>query len=523
MAVAAAALVLAGCTGPAPGAQPAPGATPPTPAPGTAGAPAPPVPRAGTPGWEITRSGPGRTEGFADRVSVLPGEPVTLYVSSTAPRFTVTAYRMGYYLASRALRVWSSAPVPAAAQPPAQVVGPTATVVAPWQPSLRVATSGWTPGMYLLRLDGADGSASYVPLTVRTPSNAGRVVLLNAVTTWQAYNRWGGRSLYAGPAGYADRSRAVSFDRPYATGAGAADFLGLELPLLVLAERSGVPLGYATDTDLDARPDLLAGARGLVTLGHDEYWSAAMRANATAARDAGTNLAFLGANSVYRHIRLGPTALGPDRWETDYKSFAEDPLSRTDPPQATADWRSPPYPRPESVLVGVFYQCNPVSADLVVADPQNWLLAGIVRPGQRLPGAVGTEYDKVDLAVPTPRPIEVLFRSPVTCRGKRDVAEGAYYTTPSGAGVFATGTINWICALDGVCAGRPIPAEAGRVVGAITTRLLQAFAEGPVGRAHPAVDNLTALGDPTPRPHPGARSPRPGGGAPGTATASPGR
>lgn len=74
------------------------------------------------------------------------------------------------------------------------------TVVAPWAPSLTVDTAGWAPGDYLFRLD-APTAQRYVPLTVRSPSNAGRVVIVNAVPTWQAYNRWGGHSLYKGPDG----------------------------------------------------------------------------------------------------------------------------------------------------------------------------------------------------------------------------------------------------------------------------------------------------------------------------------
>ncbi|MEV6676886.1 hypothetical protein AB0N09_08450 [Streptomyces erythrochromogenes] len=51
--------------------------------------------RPGNADWAVTKAGPARAvEGFADRVSVLPGEPFGLYVSTTAPRFTVSAYRM---------------------------------------------------------------------------------------------------------------------------------------------------------------------------------------------------------------------------------------------------------------------------------------------------------------------------------------------------------------------------------------------------------------------------------------------
>lgn len=444
--------------------------------------------------WQITDPGPAHAiEGYADHVSARPGEPVRLFVSTDAPHFTATAFRIGDYPPTGGARVWSSAPQSGRRQVTAVVQEPRHTVVAPWQPSLTVDTAGWPPGDYVIRLDASTGPQQFVPLTVATPDNTGRIVIVNAVTTWQAYNRWGGYSLYTSPDGKpADRGRAVSFDRPYQadTMRGAGDFLFFEQPLVRFAERSGLPLGYATDVDLSADPHLLDGARAVVTLGHDEYWSQEMRDNATAARDRGVNLAFLGGNEIYRHIRFEPSDLGPNRVEVDYKSFDEDPIHTTDPAAATAQWRSPPVPRPESVLLGNFYQCNPVHADMVTADPDNWLLSGIVTAGQVLPGLIGNEYERVDLRVPTPRPIEVLFHSPVTCQGRPDVADATYYTTASGAGVFSAGTQYWICGLEPGCQGH----DSSAVIGAITTRLLTTFAQGPAGRAHPARDNLAQLG-----------------------------
>jgi hypothetical protein len=473
-------------TGPEPVATP-----PPAPAPSSG-------PPAGTPGWQLTHPGPEHAiEGFADHVSVAPGEPVRLFVSTTAAHFTVTAFRIGAYQGSDALSVWTSPPQAGAVQPPPVVQEPTHTVEAPWTPSLSVDTTGWAPGDYLLRLDADSGAQQYVPLTVRTPDNTGRLVVVNAVTTWQAYNQWGGYSLYKGPDGRREtRSRAVSFDRPYQQAmSGAGQFLQFELAAVRVAEHAGIPLGYATDVDLHRDPHLLDGARAMLTLGHDEYWSTAMRQAATSARDRGVNLAFLGGNEVYRHIRFDATPLGPDRLEINYKSFDEDPASRTDPMEATPDWRQPPYPRPESVLTGNYYSCFPGRADLVATDAGNWLLQGIVGDGEKLTGVVGIEYAKVNLTVPTPRPMEVLFHSPVLCgtTKQHEFSDAVYYTAPSGAGVFSSGTQGWVCGLDPACPdsrGNPRVAQA---LSAITTRLLQQFATGPAGTAHPAVDNLARL------------------------------
>jgi hypothetical protein len=456
-------------------------------------------PPAGTPGWPLAYPGPEHAiEGFADKVSVAPGDPVRLFVSTTAAHYTVTAFRIGAYAGSDALSVWTSAPQPGSQQPAPVVEQPTHTVQAPWTPSLTVDTTGWAPGDYLLRLDADSRAQQYVPLTVRTVSNTGRLVMINAVTTWQAYNQWGGYSLYKGPDGRREtRSRAVSFDRPYQQAmSGAGQFLQFELPAVRVAEHAGIPLGYATDVDLHADPHLLDGARAVLTLGHDEYWSTAMRQAATAARDHGVNLAFLGGNEVYRHIRLAPTPLGDYRLEINYKSFGEDPASRTDPMEATPDWRQPPYPRPESVLTGTYYSCFPGRADLVAADPGNWLLQGIVGPGEKLSGVVGIEYAKVNPSVPVPRPMEVLFHSPVVCGTTRqhEFSDAVYYTTGSGAGVFSSGTQGWVCGLDPSCPDNHGDRRVPQALSAVTTRLLQQFAAGPAGVAHPAVDNLVPLG-----------------------------
>src|SRR5258707_300683 len=88
--------------------------------------------------------------------------------------------------------------------------------------------SGCTSGASLFRLDSDRGLLRrFVPLTLRATTARGAVVLVDADTTWQAYNAWGGYSLYHGPdGGRADRARAVSFDRPYDYGLGAGDFIG---------------------------------------------------------------------------------------------------------------------------------------------------------------------------------------------------------------------------------------------------------------------------------------------------------
>lgn len=449
--------------------------------------------------WRIPSARNGGIEGFADHVSVSPGQSVRLFVSTAAATFVVHAYRMGWYRGMQGRLVWTSPSTTGHRQAaPAMVAPATRTMAARWSPSLTVSTSGWLPGDYLLRLDAAGHHQSFVPLTVRAPSAAGRVVLLNAVTTWQAYNLWGCCNLYQGGDGsFAARSRVVSFDRPYAAGYGAGEFIDRELPVVAEAERLGLPLDFVTDVDLQADPHLLDGARAVISMGHDEYWSPAMRAVLTAARDAGANLASFGANAVFRRIRYAATALGANRLEINYKIAAEDPLNGHDDAAVTANWPDPPKADPESSLLGDQYGCFPgrTRVDGVIADPGNWMFAGIhVTKGERLPGLVGPETDAVQLGYPTPRPIEVVLHSPTHCPGGSPThADASYYVARSGAGVFDAGTIDWVCAVGGSCHGR-ISGPTHDVTRQVTDNLLRAFARGPAGREHPVHENLAALG-----------------------------
>jgi hypothetical protein len=447
----------------------------------------------GTGAWRLTSQGtPHAIEGYADHVSVLPGQSFRLYVSTTAGTFGVQAYRMGWYGGAQSRLIWSSGSVPGQVQAPAGFTAGVNIVTAPWHPSLTIRTTGWPEGAYLLKLITPSGQR-YVPITVRSASTVGKVVILEGVTTWQAYNLWGGYDLYSGPQGFADRSRQVSFDRPFADN-GAQWFLSFDQPPIALAERSGVQLAYETDVDLDQNPSILNGSRAVITLGHDEYYSAAMRTALLNVRGAGTNIAFLGANAMFRHIRFAPSALGADRIEICYKVATEDPLYGKDNSQTTQDWREPPDPRPESVITGVFYECNPVSVPYVVYDPGNWIFAGTgVRQGTSFPGMVGPEYDRVNPAAPVPRPMEVLSHSPLACDGTASYSDSAYYTTTSGAGVFSSGTMRWVCAMRGPVCGHGVSSAAQAFVDQATLNLLRAFAAGPAGQTHPAQDNLAAV------------------------------
>ena len=447
--------------------------------------------RPGTTAWRIEgEQKRGDLEGFADKVSAVQGESVDLYVSTVAPNWHVDAYRMGYYGGAGGRLVWHSGEQRGEVQAASTLDPVTHMVEAPWHPSLKVAIDrAWLPGTYLLKLVGSAGQQQYIPLTVRDDSSTAAYVIQNSVTTWQAYNLWGGYSLYFGKTAkgedFAHRSRVVSFDRPYYYGDGSGEFLNNELGIVSLAESLGLDVTYWTDVDLHEHPERLLKHRALFSLGHDEYWSTSMRDGAETARDHGVNLAFMGANAVYRHIRFEPSALGSDRHEIDYKVAKEDPLDHIDPLEVTSQWREPPVPRPESQLIGNLYECNPVKADLVVTDPDAWVYAGTgLTKNEHLKDVVGQEYDRYTPGHGAPTNVALFAHSPLRCGGKASFSDMTYYSAPSGGGVFATGTNWWIGKLGGPCPEDPC---IGYMLTVITTNVLAVFGQGPAGLTHPSV------------------------------------
>jgi hypothetical protein len=451
--------------------------------------------RPGDPHWVIRHLGAEHEiEGYAGRSSVRQGESFPLFVSTTSAGYRVTAYRLGWYQGIGARRVWRSGRLRGHAQHGPALDEATRMIRTDWDPVLDVPTDDWPAGSYLLLLDADSGAQRYVPVTVRSDSTAGKIVIKNGVETWQAYNTWGGYDLYQGPQGaYADRSLVVSLDRPY-NGHGAPLFLTYERNAIKLAEYLGLPLAYVTSMDIAADPNLLHGASALFSLGHDEYWSPAERATVTAARNAGVNLGFLGANAMFRRTRLEASTLGADRQVVCYKTdYTADPMYGKDNTLVTGNWRDAPSPEPESSLIGTLYESYPADASYRVASPSSWVFKGTRVPaGASFAHLVGVEYDRVNPGYPVQRPIEVLSHSPLVCHGVSSYGDSAYYTHPGGAGVFNAGTMRWVEAIFG---DQPhgIGESTAAFVRQVTANVFRAFADGPAADKHPARDNLDAM------------------------------
>ena len=413
---------------------------------------------AGSSGWRIGGSGyhiasdvGAQVKGYASATSVDLGQSITLFASAQpAQPLKLDVYRIGWYGGRGGRLMRAGSWQPGVSQPACPIDPATWLRVCHWLPSVQFTVpTDWVSGIYLAVLTNADAFQNAIPFVVRSDSSPAPIIYLQPVTTYQAYNYWpfgeGGRSLYG--------TVRVSFDRPYQGSGVGRSFFDFEQPFVAWMERAGYDITYATGIDLDLQgAALLERHRVMVVAGHDEYWTASMRAAATTARDHGVSLAFFAADNVYWQARLEPASDGrPDRVLVCYRKAALDPEPL--PALKTVRWRDPPVNQPEETLLGAQYT-NIVAgrADWVVADASSWVYRGTgMANGDRIRGLVFGESDRV-VSLPSADAspaASILSNSPyLTRHGGQDVSQAAVYQAASGAWVFDAGTFAWAGALN---------------------------------------------------------------------------
>ena len=414
-------------------------------------------------------------EAFTAPVSVNSSESINIYVSTTASFYSLRIYRMGWYQGLGGRLVYSAPRLSGIVQPPPLIDPATRMASASnWHDPVTLAIpASWVSGVYVVKLVSSTGYLRYTSFVVRNDSRNSQILFQSSVLTYQAYNTWGGGSLYGSAAAaydFTQRSYAVSFDRPYpSSNAGLSYSLDFELPLLWWLERKGYNMTYTTDIDTDLRGQLLLNHHLFLAAGHDEYWSTAMRQNITRARDGGTSLAFFGADDGYWHVRLQASPLGPDRVVVCYKDAALDPIAAQNPESATVGWRDPPLFQPENDLLGAMYAGTLRGpAPLVLTAGAAAFFQGTrLHVGIAIPGLVGADFGpaypygssntgEFDSVYGDGRRVQMIASSPVhVLQGEDSAPPGTYlfaaatlYTAPSGAKVFDAGTFWWGLGLD---------------------------------------------------------------------------
>jgi hypothetical protein len=355
-------------------------------------------------------------EGYSLQPSCRAGEVVQVCASTTSERFDVEVHRWG---ATREL-VWTARDVVGREQPtPADADAAGCG----WEPLVQIPTErAWRSGFYLVTLTAQDApedrAVGYTGFVVRA-TTPGRALFVLATNTWNAYNNWGGRSLYTG-------GKEVSFQRPWGRGMlvrpevdredrkspprrpgeqpdvdgdlyqtfryehgfpgylGSAGWFTYERRFAEWADRADLKLDYAISSDLEQVAGITDGYRLVIGAGHDEYWSAAGRETIERFVAGGGNYASFSGNTMFWRVRLerGGTSMVCHK----YTAHATDPVVTEDPTAMTGMWADPVVGRTERGLLGAasmyglyarFGQATPRGVPgFVVYRPDHWLLDG---------------------------------------------------------------------------------------------------------------------------------------------------
>jgi hypothetical protein len=416
----------------------------------------------GSPEWELSNPAYNREiEGYASKTSVARGSTISFYVNTGARSYTIEIFRLGWYNGAGARRMTSPVSRVGIRQTIPKPDAATGLIECRWTSPYTITIPNtsdpthWASGYYVAKLTARNGKQCYIPFVVRDDQRTAKYLFQSSVTTYQAYNSWGGKSLYGFNSNNGARAYKVSFNRPYDSGYGTGDLVndwsGWELNMLRFLEREGYDLTYCTNLDTHENQNLLNNRKAFLSVGHDEYWSREIRDNVETARNRGLHLGFFTANAAYWQVRFEPSPANgaANRTLVCYKEAALDPFY-SDPNKrllTTVTWRDPIVNRPEETLLGVQYEHYPVDADMVIANASHWVFANTgLSNGDKLPGLVGYEADrKFGIG---PANTVVLAHSPVVSEIGAGYSDMTIYTHASGANVFATGSIQWAWGLD---------------------------------------------------------------------------
>jgi hypothetical protein len=286
--------------------------------------------------WDIIGSGSDTIQGFTTSISVNKGDTVYFKINTPSTHYRLDIYRVGYYQGNGARKVASLDEVLSAPQvQPGPLTDPATglndfgnwNVSASWAvPTTAVS------GIYfakLVREDGVTGS-SHVFFVVRNDASTSDLLYQTSDTTWEAYNTYGGDSLYSGN-GSVGRAYKVSYNRPF-TDRGISGGLGTfdwvfhaEYPMVRWLEANGYDVTYFTHVDTAARGAEIKNHKAFLSVGHDEYWANDERSSVEAARDAGVNLAFFSGDTSFWKTRWEPSIDGsgtPFRTLVCYKLYS---------------------------------------------------------------------------------------------------------------------------------------------------------------------------------------------------------
>ncbi|ASN53902.1 hypothetical protein CGQ25_04875 [Sinomonas sp. R1AF57] len=455
--------------------------------------------------WMVSGAGDSTIQGYATQMSVNVGETVTFKVNTTAKAYHFDILRLGYYQGNGARKIAANLSPSAAlpqAQPSCQTFSDTGLIdCGNW-----AASAAWgvpttaVSGVYIAHLVRNDtGGSSWIPFVVRNDAASTTMVMQTDDETWQAYNSYGGNSLYqcnvACPPGNPQAYKAafkVSYNRPFHSAlddSGRSWLTYAEIPMIRFMEANGYDLSYMAGIDVATRGGLLTNHKVFLTAGHDEYWSYDQRANVEAARDKGVNVAMFTGNEIFWRTRWESSQAGPTTTGRTLVAYKDTHFNApTDPVTWTGTYADPRYGtaggagNPQNSLSGQFFNVNSGTTDITVPAQfaklrpwRNTRVANLTGTQSATLGAglgtLGYEWDLdadngfrpaglFDLSLTTNSNAEIFTDYGSTTLGGQTATHSlTMYRAKSGALVFGAGTVQWSWGLDGFTTGKsPDPA-----------------------------------------------------------------
>jgi hypothetical protein len=381
-------------------------------------------------------------EGYLDRASYAPGEPMTMHVHALHGAFSYSVFRLGQD--QRPLAVAENLPASAQVYPARAFAAG-----AGWAASCSFTLPGdWPSGLYAVKLKTPPGHGPeevfYMPFVLRGRKGPGMpgVVVMSNTFTWQAYNPWGGGSFYKG-----DHPRApedsfetiINLARPNLaacrdTPIGHTGYA--EKHIHTFLQRHGIPYHQITDQDLHEDPSALRGYRLLVLNTHSEYWSREMVDRLEAFLRGGGSVLNLSGNVIWWKVTL----------KGDQLECRKDRGIHAQTGERGGQWRE--LGRPSQPILGVASDPRGIHtfAPYQVLAPSHWLFQGaglaegdlIGARGLNEGGASGGEEDKAGRL--TPAGAVHLAHGLNSGQGGADIV---FFEPPRGGAVLSTGSISF--------------------------------------------------------------------------------
>jgi hypothetical protein len=442
----------------------------------------------------------GAVAGYVAEQAVRPGQIQRIYVSAPgSARVRIRVYRIGWYGGAGGREVFASGQLPVVSQPACEHRFSTGLTECRWHPTLSFVVPPALPsGVYIAKVSTNDGASDCLFVVEATRPQP--LLAQLPTSTYEAYNAWGGDSLYPGGAdrvGLTGTTQGieVSYDRPYDSITGAGQFFARDVAMVRFLERYGYPVSYTTSESVDQDPAQVRGHRALIDFGHSEYWSARQAEAFAHARDAGTSLLFFGSDTLAWRVRYARASTAasqagePDHTIVAYRQLSSRDRDRSSPTGAFADRGArlsglaylgciTPRLRQPGPPAYVYYPWRPTPR----LQP-SWLFARTgITAATRIRGIVGYELDQRTPS--SPAGTRVVGGGPAPCMAITEpgtplpgfgpgLAETAIYTVRSGAIVFDTGTLGWELGLEPVPSASPdAPRRPDPRVVALTRNLL---------------------------------------------------